>query len=93
MDYSHKDFTGQILTANEDMNGQTITGSCFAQEAPDTAVFPADLNGVTFISCNLDNCTVPDGNTVIGGNQRRIMTIDGVDWLVDADNNPISELN
>lgn len=86
-DYSHKDFTGRSLVDHDDMDGKTVGGSCFSQEAPDTHVFPAGMTGVTFSYCNLDNCFIPDGNTVVGGSQRRhISNADG-DWLVDADNN------
>ena len=92
MPYSHKDFTGQCLIERTDLNGQTITGSCFSHEVPDTHIFPDDMTGVTFINCNLDNCFIPDGNIVQGGSQRRYMNIDGVDTLVDADNQPIGAL-
>ncbi len=93
MDYAHKDFTGQSLIERDDMNGQAIIGSCFSQERPDTIVFPPDLIGVTFIDCNLDNCTIPDGNTVQGGSRRRILVQgDGFDWIVDADNNPVERV-
>lgn len=89
MDYSSRDFTGQSLIDASDMDGLTITGSCFAQQYPDTMVFPLRIVGVTFINCNLDNCHVPDGNIVKGGSQRRILALD---CLVDENNKFVSVL-
>ena len=92
MEYSYKDFTGRNLTGHT-IEPQVITGSCFSQEKPDTAVFPQNMTGVTFVNCNLDNCAIPEGNTVIGGSTRRFcVQEDGFDWLVDGDNNPIERL-
>lgn len=92
-DYSHKDFTGCNLVDATDMGGLTITGSCFAQEKPDTAVFPNGMAGVTFVGCNLDNCIIPPGNSVNGGSRNRIMVQDdGYDWIVDETNTPIQKL-
>lgn len=100
MDYSHKNFTGQsfIERTTSDgetviLNGQTITGSCFSHEKPDAHIFPDDMTGVTFINCNLDNCFIPAGNTVVGGSQRRfIVQDDGFDWIIDENNQPMEKL-
>lgn len=93
MDYSHKDFTGRDLTSVTDLiSGAVIQCSCFSQEIPDTIVFPTDMTGIIFISCNLDNCLIPAGNSVVNCSQRRYMAIDGVDMLVDANNNPLEPL-
>lgn len=89
MNYSHKDFTGQSLIDRTDLDGQTITGSCFSHEITDTHIFPDDMEGVTFINCNLDNCFIPVGNFVQGGSQRRFLAIDGVDTFLDIDNKPV----
>ena len=81
MPYSHKDFTGRFLGERTDMNGLTIKGSCFSQEKPDTHCFPEDMTGVTFEYCNLDNCFIPAGNTVVEGSQRRYeVQNDGNEW-------------
>ncbi len=94
MPYSRKDFTGQNLTERTDMSGQTITGSCFSQEVPDTVVFPAAMSGVTFINCNLDNCFIPEGNTVEGGSTRRFeMQNDLNDWEIDESGDPVRLVN
>ena len=91
--YSNKDFTNRDLREVEDINGQTITGSCFSQERPNTHVFPFDMKGVTFINCNLDNCFIPAGNTVQGGSQRRFRAQDdGFDWLIDESGLPLMRI-
>lgn len=92
MTYSMKDFTGRTLVEAADLDGQTITGSCFSQDRPDTQIFPEGMTGVTFINCNLDNCRVPAGNTAQSCSVRRIMELGGIDWLVDEQNNPIEVL-
>lgn len=63
-DFSCKDFTRHEYV--EIPNGVNVYMSCFSCEQP-TAMFPADMTGVTFYNCNLTNCTIPDGNTVVGG--------------------------
>jgi hypothetical protein len=85
-DYSHKDFTNWDLSDRTDMDGITITGSCFFQQAW-CCPFPLQMTGVTFIYCNLDNAEVPPGNTIIGGNNRRLAfkEDDKTCWIVDAD--------
>lgn len=92
--YSFKDFTGQILKDRTDMSNQTIQGSCFSQETPDTHVFPEDMTGTTFIDCNLDNVYIPVGNTVQGGTQKRfIVQNDLRDWILDENDNPIEPVS
>ena len=93
MTYSHKNFTGQYLTQAADLGGQTIIGSCFSHEKPDTVVFPDDMAGVTFIRCNLDNVVIPPGNTLVECQIRRFLAQDdGLDWEVDENNNPLNPL-
>lgn len=91
MPYSRKDFTGRNLTERTDMDGLTIYGSCFSQEIPDTRCFPEDLRGVTFISCNLDNCYIPPGNNIEGGTHERYQVQNDLnDWLIDENNIPLA---
>lgn len=92
MSFSHKSFSGRKLR-NADFSGvSVIRGSGFSQEQPDTEVFPDGL-AVTFINCNLDNVVIPAGCTVIDSSTRRFMAQeDGLDWLVDGNNNPIERL-
>lgn len=93
--YSFKDFTGWDLTNRKDMNDIVIYGSCFSNETPDAKVFPEDMSGVTFIVCNLDNCTIPDNhNTVLEGSQRRFKVQNDLrDWEINALNQPVKVLN
>jgi uncharacterized protein YjbI with pentapeptide repeats len=90
MPYSRKDFTGRNLTERTDMSGLEIRGSCFSQEIPDTHVFPEDMTGVTFVNCNLDNCFIPEGNTVIDCRTTRYkVQNDGHEWEIDEQGNPL----
>jgi len=98
--YSYKDFLNQDLT-NDDAEGFTgdIEGSCFYRETlgsdvPPFDVFPSDMTGVTFKRCNLDNCVIPDGNTVEGGDNRLIkVQSDGEDWVLDDQKEPVEPVN
>ena len=95
MAYSRKDFTGRSLIDVVDLSGQTITGSCFSHETPDTHIFPEDMTGVTFLYCNLDNCFIPPGNTVGDGcSVRRYLHQPDTDetWIVDANNTPVEKM-
>lgn len=93
--YSNRDFTGQSLADRSDISGETIENSCFSNETPHADIFPDDMVGVTFVDCNLDNCFVPPGNTIIRGSHRFFKAQpDGQDWLVDpATLSPIRLLN
>lgn len=93
--YSFKDFSGQSFTGIEaaEFNNTTIKGSCFYQEnEPNSDVFPSEMTGVTFEGCNLDNVSIPSGNTVNSSCCTRKMQVqeDGLDWLLDDDLNTIS---
>ncbi len=93
---SFKDFTTGTLRDRtaEELNGKTIYASCFSKETPDTPIFPDGVKNVTMVSCNLDNCAIPNGVTVIGGANRRFsIQNDRNDWEVDKDNKPIKPLD
>lgn len=90
---SGKTFTGTNL---QGFTGKTVYASIFSKEVPDTLVFAEGTNSVTFVCCHLDNVAIPEGSVVINpncGSQRRYMVQDdGLDWLVDENNNPIEPL-
>ena len=89
MTYSHKDFTSQTLIERTDLNGQFIRGSCFSQQVPDSVIFPEGMTGVTYLNCNLENCVIPEGNTVIDCETRRYaVQNDGNGWEIDENNVP-----
>jgi hypothetical protein len=90
-EFSFKDFTNKSLKdIGDSLNNKTIYRTCFSQETPDSVIFPADMIGVTFVYCNLDNVYIPPGNTVIESSQVRFkVQEDGKDWIVDENNNPI----
>jgi len=88
-------FKGQsfLLTDAEEFNESEVVGSSFIQKEPYTDVFPPYLTKVIFQDCNLDNCVIPDGATVVGGtNQHYKSQNDGEDWLVDQSLNPVRPL-
>lgn len=93
--HSLKDYTGRILTDRpaSEFSGKTIRGTCFSQERPDTVVFPEGVSDCTLLACNLDNVLVPAGFSVVGCSRRRFLVQpDGLDWIVDNDNQPVSPL-
>ncbi len=95
--YSFKDFTGQSFAhlPAEEFNNSEIIGSCFSQEHKVRNIFPADMTGVHFRRCNLDNCFIPPGNVLKKdgwekcSNRRFRVQNDGHDWIVDESGNPV----
>lgn len=94
MSFDNKDFTNRDLSECAGLSGKTIIGSCFSQEIPRNP-FPAGMTGTTFVSCNLDNCLVPVGNTIDPSCSHRLFAcqIDGYDWIVDDNLHPLTPLN
>ena len=98
--YSFKDFTGCNFTTSDpkEFEGE-IVGSCFAQQNGWRDVFPPDMTGVHFRRCNLDNCRIPDGNTLETEgweaccNRHHKVQNDLEIWLLDDDGNPTEPLN
>lgn len=75
-------------------DGIVIYRSSFYWEQPDSKPFRDDMRGVTFVNCNLDNLIIPNGNTVIGGSQRKFKAqADGEDWIVNDQKQPLEPLN
>lgn len=87
------DYTGQDLSGRDPSEfPDTITGSNFAQETPNSNAFPS-MTGKTFIDCNLDNVTVPGGNVLINSPNRRIeKQNDQEDWICDSGGNPLEPI-
>lgn len=82
--YSNKDFTGHDLSDRHDMNNLIISNSCFSQETPGRRVLPANLLGVTFVDCNLDNVLIPPGNQLINCSRKTFKVQNDLeDWHVD----------
>lgn len=77
----------------EELNNTEIVGTSFAQEEPDTDVFPPDMVGVTFTKCNLGNCNIPPGNIVECFNKHYKVQNDQEYWVVDKKLNPIEPLS
>lgn len=91
------------LKAATDLQDCLVVNSCFASATLDDDVFPAGMAEVTFFRCNLDNVVVPPKNTVIGlpedptresepdgCTMKRIgVGLDGMDWVLDEDGNPV----
>lgn len=86
-EYSYRDFTNKSLSKIDpkELNDTEIVGSNFYQEAKlnDSVlsvkkdnIFPAGMKGVKFIRCNLDNVSVPEGNTVDATCINRIIKVD-----------------
>lgn len=90
---SFRNFTNKDMSG-EDLSGKIIYSSVFYQEQLDSEIFHPELSGALFIKCNLDNVALPDGNTKIECQQRRIKAQNDLrDWIVDQDNKPIEPIN
>lgn len=77
-----------------DWNNKVIYRSALTFETPDTEVFPADVEGVTFIYSNLDNVVIPPGVTLIDcSNTRYEAQNDLNDWIIDEEGNPQMPVN
>jgi hypothetical protein len=83
--YSFKNFGQRGLLDATDLEGKVIYASSFAQENPNTAVFPQSVKTMTFYNCNLDNVkTIKPGWTVVGGSERKYkVQNDKKDWVLD----------
>jgi len=90
--YSYRDFTNHSLVNEpaEAFSGTAIVGSCFYQEGASRQVFPAGATGITFVACNLDNVELPPGTALHGCSHNHIRAIDGVDWFIGEDGEPIA---
>ena len=66
-----------------DLSGKIVYASSFYHEKPAN---PLDgMTGMTFINCNLDNCIIPSGVTLIDCSNRKfaVNPEDGKDWILD----------
>lgn len=85
--WSLKNFSNRPVPDLPD--GIVVYSTAFYHET-DYAPFRADLKGVTFVKCNLDNAIVPRGNTIIQCSQKRFRCQnDGCDWEIDDDDKPV----
>lgn len=91
--YSYKTMQGYDLTSATDMDNIVIYSSSFYREVPNSVVFPSGLTNTTFIKCNLDNCVIPAGATLIDCSTRKFQAQeDGYDWLLDESNQPYARI-
>lgn len=91
--YSYGTFKRQsfLLTPAKDFDSTDIVGSSFYQTEPYTNVFPDNIKAVRFIRCNMDNCVIPSGATVIGGTNKHFKTMNDQEyWIVDTEMKPIA---
>jgi len=94
--YSYKDFLQKtfIDTDSSEWNDSDVVGSCFAQETPNTKVFPDGIKGVTFTKCNLDNVLIPAECTMKDCTNKLIQVQkDGNDWILNPDLTPLEPVN
>uniref|UniRef100_A0A6M3KET1 Uncharacterized protein n=2 Tax=viral metagenome TaxID=1070528 RepID=A0A6M3KET1_9ZZZZ len=91
--YSYQDFSNQSMVSveKEGLDGTIIRGTNFSQNTPFAEVFPAGMTGVQFEKCNLDNCIVPEGNTVFENCSHRSIALmnDREWWTVDGNGDPV----
>ena len=95
--WSYGDFSGKTWKHLDpkEFNDSEIHCSAFGiSNTPRADVFPDGMTGVVFYHCNLDNCLVPTGNTIMPDcctNQHKRQK-DKEQWIVDEQNNPIEPL-
>ncbi len=98
MENNRKDFTGWDMRDHPEYDylfkdGSVLDRFCFSHEEPGAVVFRSNLK-VTFRDCNLMNCVIPSGCTVIGGNTQSFKVQNCLrDWFVDANGNPTALVN
>lgn len=63
--YSLQTLTGKSFVEKGIPQGTVIYKGYFSSEIPDTVIFPANMKGVTFVNCWLDNIVIPAGNTLV----------------------------
>lgn len=108
--HSFQDYTGRSFVDDDpaEWSDSEIVGTQCSQEAdsiaeggvastadPRKSVFPDDMQGVTFIRCDLTNCHLPAGNTIGAGccvSRVREQT-DRSDWVVDDAGRPVEPLD
>lgn len=94
--YSGKDFSGQSFLNAKDLDGLVIYASVFYQEGePDKVIFPANMENVTFLNCNLDNVYIDTNkNGIVGGTRRKIKAQNDLeDWILDKDLKPVEPMS
>ena len=79
----------------EEFSDQHIVKTCFAQQEPDTLVFPDGVRGLTLSYCDLTNVLIPDGVTIVEGCLVQSVKVqnDGNDWVLDAEKKPVEPVN
>ena len=62
---------------------------------PNRHIFPADMKGVTFIDCNLDNVYIDETKNTIknGCHQQTKVQNDLSDWVLDKDLKPVEPMD
>jgi len=99
--YTGKDFTDRDLSKTDPgtWNGTVVKSMCLYQQATDGIgvtldprkhVLPPGIKDVVFEGCNLDNCHVPAGATMVDCTNKRIRVQNDLDdWELDSDNKPV----
>jgi hypothetical protein len=64
-------YSGSRISQCVANDGDTLSGHNFCQEQPYTPILEG-LTGLTFVDCNLVNCKVPAGSTIISSNISQI---------------------
>ena len=78
----------------EEFNDKTFKGSNFAQQEPFTDMFPSGIINCTLERCNVINCNIPAGITLIDCQHKQIkVQNDGEYWEVDAAMKPLQPLS
>jgi len=64
-------YSGSSISKCVVVSGDTLTAHNFCQESPNTPILTG-LARLTFVDCNLVNCLLPEGSTVVSCNTAQI---------------------
>lgn len=94
-EYSHRVFSNwNFIGLDIDLSSRTICDSSFAQEIPNSVIFPDSYKYINFVHCDMKNVDVGLDNILIECDNRKYQVQNDLeDWVIDEFGTPIEPLN